>query len=74
MLRMNESSFEFERKKIHNIGFPTYKLSENTWIKIFYDSPFKYYFDEFGIRLLGYKIEFSCLYIPHGHFISTLWL
>ena len=32
-------------------------------------------FDNFGIWLLGYRIEFSCLYIPLGlHFISTLWL
>ena len=32
-------------------------------------------FDNFSIRLLGYRIEFSCLYIPQGHnFISTLWL
>ena len=32
-------------------------------------------FDDFGICLLGYRIEFSCLYIPQGHyFMSTSWL
>ena len=31
--------------------------------------------DDFGIWLLGYRIKFSCLYIPQGHYlISTLWL
>jgi len=31
-------------------------------------------FDDLGICLLGYRIEFSCLYNPQGHnFISTLW-
>jgi len=30
-------------------------------------------FDDFGIWLQGYRIEFSCLYIPLGHYIlSTL--
>ena len=32
-------------------------------------------FDDFGMWLLDYWIEFSCLYISQGHyFISTLWL
>jgi len=32
-------------------------------------------FPYLGIRLLGYSIEFSCLYIPPGHyFTSTLLL
>ena len=44
-------------------------------LNIFYDWPVKYYFDNFGIWLLGYRIEFSCLYIPQGHnFINTLRL
>ena len=31
--------------------------------------------DDFGEWLLGYRTEFSCLYIPQWHyFISTLWL
>ena len=24
-------------------------------------------FDDFSIWLLGYRIEFSCLYLPQGH-------
>ena len=32
-------------------------------------------FDDFGICLLGYRTEFSCLYLPQGHnFTSTVWL
>ena len=32
-------------------------------------------FGDFGIWLVGYRIKFSCLYIPQGHyFINTLWL
>ena len=32
-------------------------------------------FDDFRIWLLGYRIDFNCVYIPQGHyFISTLWL
>ena len=35
----------------------------------------KYYFNNFGILLLEYRIELSCLYIPQSHnFISTVWL
>jgi len=38
-------------------------------------NPFNIIFDNFGTWLLDYRIEFSCLYLPHGHiFISTLWL
>jgi len=33
--------------------------------------PLDIIFDDFGIWLLGYRIEISCLYIPHGHY---LWL
>jgi len=37
--------------------------------------PLNTIFAGFGIWLLGYRIEFSCLYIPQGHyFTSTLWL
>jgi len=37
--------------------------------------PFKIIFEHFSIRLPSYRIEFSCLYIPQGHyFICTLWL
>ena len=34
--------------------------------------PLNIMFDDFGIWLLGYRIELSCLFIPQGHyFIST---
>ena len=37
--------------------------------------PLNIIFDDFGIWLLGSKIEFGCLYIPQGHYyINTLWL
>ena len=43
-------------------------------LKIFYDCPLNIIFDDFVIWLLGYRIEFSCSYIPQEHyFISTLW-
>jgi len=32
-------------------------------------------FDDLGLRLLCYRIEFSCLYIPQlVYLLSTLWL
>jgi len=37
--------------------------------------PLNIIFDSFGIWLLGYRIEFSCLNIPQAHyFIRSLWL
>jgi len=37
--------------------------------------PLNIIFDHLGILLLGYRIKFSCLYVPQGHYyISTLWL
>ena len=44
-------------------------------LQYFMTNPLDMIFGDFGIRLLGYEIEFSCLYIPKGlYFISTLWL
>jgi len=38
-------------------------------------NPLNIIFDDFSICLLGYRTEFSCLYIQQGHyFISTVWL
>ena len=32
----------------------------------------RFFFDDFSISLLGYRTEFSCLYLPQGHtFINT---
>jgi len=37
--------------------------------------PLNIILDDFGMWILGYRIEFSCLYVPQGHYlISTLWL
>jgi len=32
--------------------------------------PLNIIFDDFGISLLGYRMEFSCLYIPQGHYFN----
>mgnify|MGYP007091384655 CR=1 FL=1 len=43
--------------------------------KTFMTNPLNIIFDEFSIWLLGYRTEFSCLYLPQGHsLISTVWL
>ena len=40
-------------------------------LKLFYDWPVNIMFDDFGIWLLGYRIEFSCLFIQQRYnFIS----
>jgi len=37
--------------------------------------PLNISFDDFTTWWQGYRIEFSCLYIPQGHhFINSLWL
>ena len=42
------------------------------YLKFLMTYPLNTIFDDFGN---WYRIEFNCLYIPHGHyFISTLWL
>ena len=46
-------------------------------LKSFMTDPLNIIFDDLRIWLLGYRIEFSCLYtcIPKGlYFISTLWV
>ena len=40
-------------------------------LKIFYDWPVKYIFDNFDIWLLGYWVEFSCLHIPQWHYVIS---
>ena len=45
------------------------------YLKYFMTNPLNIIFYNFGIWLLGYMIEFSCLYLPQVHyFISTLWV
>ena len=65
---------EFERK---NNTIMALLLSNCLQVlTIFYDWLLEYYFWWFRhICLLGYRIKFSCLHIPHGHyFLGTLWL
>ena len=63
------------KKSLPIIGFVFLLTTCLNVLKIIYDSPVKYYFDDFGIWLLGYKTEFSYLYISQGlYFISTLLL
>ena len=67
MLLKKESVLNLKQKH-HNIGFLAFKLSTSY-------HPLNIIFVDFGIWWLGCRIEYSCLYIPQGHFfISTLWL
>jgi len=57
----------------HNIGFLLSNCPQE--LDFFYELHVEYYFDDFGIWLLKYRIELSCLYIPQRYpFISPLWL
>ena len=62
---------DFNKRKIqHSIGFPTFK-----YYKAFMIDLLNIKIDNFSIWLLGLMIEFSCPYIPKGHyFINTVWL
>jgi len=74
MLSLKGSEVSVEEKTHHTIGNYTFRLP--TSIKLFYDWPGNYYFDYLSIWLLGYILEFRCLYIPQKHYfiLSTLWL
>ena len=66
------------KEKLHKIGFPTFKLPANTK-EYFMTDPLNIIFDDFDMWLLGYRIKFSCLYLPQGHTListctSTMWL
>ena len=73
MLLMKESVLSFEEKNNTTL---TYLLSNcRQALKSFRTNPLNIIFDDFNIRLLGYRTEFSCLYLPQGYtFISTVWL
>ena len=44
-------------------------------IKKIKTNPLNIIFDDFGIWLLGYRTQFSCLYLPQWlNFVSTVWL
>jgi len=64
---------EFERRNFTTLVF----LLTNcpNVLKCFMTNPLYIIFDDFGLRLIGYMIEFSCLYIPQGFYcMSTSWL
>ena len=62
MLLMKESVLNFEEKTTQ--PWFTYLLTNVLRL-----------LDNFSIRLLGYRTEFSCLYLSQGHnFISFVWL
>ena len=48
MMFMKKSCVEFERKKQHNISFPTFKLPSSTK-KTFMTDPLNNVFDDFSI-------------------------
>ena len=72
MFLIKESVLSLKTKQKHNIVFLLSSCLQV--LKFFYDWPIVFdIFDDFGIWLLGYRIKFSCLYIPQVHyFISTL--
>ena len=65
---MKESLLSLKKKQ-HNIGLPSFKLRVSTK-KNFMTDLLNIMFDDFGIWLLGYRIKFSCLYIPHGYYFG----
>ena len=66
---------EFERKKQHNIDIPTFNFA-STCKTYFMTHPLNIIISDFGIGLLGLRIELSCLlYNLQGHYcLSTTWL
>ena len=64
---------ELQRKSNITLVFLLSNCSQE--LNLFKTHSLNIIFDGFGIRLLGYRIECSCLYLPQGHyFVSTLWL
>ena len=61
MILMKESMLSLKEK--HNTGFSYFIL-----LRYFMTDPLDIIFDDFGILLLGYMIEFNCLYIPQEHY------
>ena len=67
---MKESVLILKEKQQHNIGVPTFKLPASTnnilWLT------HQILFLTYDIWLLGYRLEFSFLYIPHGQYSIVL--
>ena len=71
MLLIKESVLSFEEKTTQP-WFTYFQIAGSTKTLL---RPVKYYFEDFILRLLAYRTQFSCLYLPQGHtFISTMWL
>ena len=70
---MKESVLSFEEKTTQ--PWFTYFQMSGKYLNYFKTYPLNIYFFNFYIRLLVYRTEFSCLYLPQGNnFISTVWL
>ena len=70
---MKESVLSFEEKTTQP-WFSYFQIADK-YYNYFKTNPLNVIFDDFNIWLLGYRTEFSCLYIPQGHtFIGTVWL
>mgnify|MGYP006890319217 CR=1 FL=1 len=68
-----KESVEYEKKQKQH-WFSYFQIASK-YLKSFTTDLLNIIFDDFSIWLLGYRIEFSCLYLPQGHtFISIVWL
>ena len=73
MLLMEESVLSLKEKKTQ--PWFTYFQLAGKYYNSFKINLLNIIFEDFSIRLLGYRTEFSCLYLPQGHnFTSTVWL
>jgi len=72
MLLMKESVFSL-KEKITQDWFSYFKIAHK-YQKSFMTDPLNLIFDESSLRLLGYRIEFSCLYIAQRQYFMVMWL
>ena len=73
MFLMKESELSLKGKVTHLLF--SYCQIARKYKKSFMADLLTVIFDDFYIRLLGYRIELSCLYCPHGHCVMcNLWL
>ena len=73
MLLMKESVLSLKEKSTQH-WFSCFQIACK-YQHSFMTNPLNNYLDDICIGLLGYNIEFSCLYLPQGLYcISTLWL
>ena len=73
MILIKESVLSLKEKTTQH-WFSCFQI-DRKYLKSYMTDPLNIILDNFCTLLLGYRIEFSCLYIPQGHyFINTLWL